>query len=143
MLGYIIYIWFLSLIPGRKLLKPVEYPKWQKCLLIFITNPFPPHLNLCEWGDFWKAPKDRISCQEKQSTVRGWELSVSPSPILEWRGHGGRISQSYLRSNTLVKTQNGFAELGWRTRGGSGRDSVEAPHSFLYTLHYASRISSR
>ena len=80
MLGYIIYIWFLSLIPGRKLLKPVEYPKWQKCLLIFITNPFPPHLNLCEWGDFWKPQRIGSVARKNKALLEDGNFQSPPAP---------------------------------------------------------------
>ena len=46
------YIWSLSLVSGTKLLKSLQFPEWQQCCLLFIINPFQPHLSLHWWGDF-------------------------------------------------------------------------------------------
>ena len=56
MLGYVFGLGPMS---GSELLEFLESPMISdEGVLLFLTSCFQPHLRLCYYGDFWKAPEE-------------------------------------------------------------------------------------
>lgn len=66
-------------VPGMGLLKSLDFPVMRviKVSLFMLMK------------DFWKAPKDRDGCQEKQPCDQKVRLS-SPTPLTSQEGRGAR-----------------------------------------------------
>lgn len=128
---------------GLLFLKLLQSHQGDMSIMLFITSPFPPQLDLHEWGESCKAPKGGAGCQGnpipppdfQRWERRGWKWNSSPMASdlimpMHWslykKPNGGRRGTSRLGNHNTSMCPN--------VSGVSGTKLHKDRNSFVWDL---------